>query len=85
MTATYTSPTAALRCVSAEKATELAARLVSDCGCPATSSDRWVTAPIDNLRFVFHVAEFAVAQGYATDSAAVAFQSAGIDLANGRR
>ncbi len=85
MTATYTSPTAALRCVSAEKAIELADRLVSDCGCAATAAGRWVTAPIDNIGFVFQFAEFAVAQGYAGDSDAMSFQSAGIDLANDRR
>lgn len=83
--ATYTPPTASLRCVSAEKATELAARLVDEAGCPATASGTWVTAPIDQLGFVFHIAEIAVREGYADDSAAVAFQSAGIDLADGRR
>ena len=85
MTTTYVSPTASLRCVSAEKATELSARLVAESGCPATSAGQFMTAPIDDIGFVFHVAELAVREGYASDSNAVTFQSAAIDRAEGVR
>ena len=84
MISTPRSPTSSLRCGSAEHATELAARLVAESGCPATAHLDRVTVPIDNLSFVFHVAEIAVSEGYASDNDSVGFQSAGINLSNSR-
>lgn len=79
---TTKSPTSSLRCSTPKRATELAARLVAESGCPATAEQDRVIIPIDNLTFVFHVAEIAVGEGYASDNDAVGFQSAGINLSN---
>lgn len=81
----YSPPTAALQCVSAEKATELAALLVLTCGCPASAAGSRVIAPIDHIAFVFRIVDIAVTGGFASDIDAVAFQRAGIDLVEARQ
>lgn len=81
-----TAPTAQMRCLSPEKATELAERLRAEDGVPAalTAADGdMLRAPIDNIGFAFAIVATAVEEGYADDDDAGQFQQAAIDHAGG--